>query len=172
VRSLVKALDKIVGWVTAGVLAVTFALLTYGVITRYVFKISGLSWAFEVTIFAIAWTLLLSVSRVEYRNAHIRMDVILRRLGPHSQWYAELLAIAVGMMLSAFFVYSGYFVVADSIAWNERSGSSLRLPMWVYFSALSVSFSLHFIFLLARAMQLISSGKVSESEDLAATRDG
>jgi TRAP-type C4-dicarboxylate transport system permease small subunit len=160
------ALDRVIGWVTAGILAVAFLLMLYGIFLRYVLQRSGLDWAYEVTIFAVAWAILLAISRVEHRSAHMRMDLLLMRASLTNQFRSELLGLVTSLALSAFFVYAGILVVQDSLIWDERSGSSLRLPMWVYFSALSVSFGIHVLFLIHRLVRLVRSGEASEPRDL------
>jgi TRAP-type C4-dicarboxylate transport system permease small subunit len=160
------ALDRVIGWVTAGILALAFLLMLYGIFLRYVLQRSGLDWAYEVTIFAVAWAILLAISRVEHRSAHMRMDLLLMRASLTNQFRSELLGLVTSLALSAFFVYAGILVVQDSLIWDERSGSSLRLPMWVYFSALSVSFGIHVLFLIHRLVRLVRSGEASEPRDL------
>lgn len=163
---VMDALDRIIGWVTAGILAAAFLLMIYGIFLRYVLEKTGLDWAYEVTIFGVAWAILLAVSRVEHRSAHIRMDLLLMKASPKTHFRSELLSLVTSLLLSAFFVYAGILVVQDSLMWNERSGSSLRLPMWVYFSALSVCFGVHILFLMHRLVRLLRSGEASEARDL------
>ena len=163
---LFDGLDSAVGWVTAALLAVAYGLSVFGVIERYVVSGSGTDWLYEVVIFAIVWAILLSVARIEHRRAHIRMDIVWRTLTPGGKIRAEYVSLLLGLAFSAFLVYSGWLVVEDAMMWDERTDSSLRLPFWLYYSALSVALSIHVLFVLHR-LSLLARGRMElETGDL------
>lgn len=160
-------LDRLIGWVTAALLAVAYALSVYGVVERYIISGSGTDWLYEVVIFAIVWAILLSVARIEHRRAHIRMDIVWRQLGPGGKIRAEYASLLLGLAFSTFLVYSGWLVVQDAMMWDERTDSSLRLPYWVYYVSLSTALSIHALFVLHR-LSLLARGKIElETGDLA-----
>lgn len=166
---LFDGLDRLLGWITALILAVAYGLSVYGVIERYVISGSGTDWIYEVVIFGIVWAILLSVARIEHRRAHIRMDSVWRSFSHAGKVRAEYASLLLGLAFSLFLVWSGWLVVQDSILWDERSDSSLRLPYWVYYAALSVSLSIHAAFVLHR-ISLLARGKIElETGDLAIT---
>ena len=159
-------LDTLIGWVTAALLAVAYGLSVFGVIERYVISGSGTDWIYEVVIFGIVWAILLSVARIEHRRAHIRMDIVWRRFSHAGKVRAEYVSLLLGLAFSAFLVYSGWLVVQDSILWDERSDSSLRLPYWVYYTSLSASLAIHILFVLHR-ISLLARGQMElETGDL------
>ncbi len=171
VDRLFDGLDTLIGWVTATLLAAAYALSVFGVIERYVVSGSGTDWLYEVVIFAIVWAILLSVARIEHRRAHIRMDIVWRRLSPSGKIRAEYVSLLLGLAFSAFLVYSGWLVVEDAMMWDERTDSSLRLPFWLYYSALSTALSIHVLFVLQR-LSLLARGKMElETGDLATVID-
>ncbi len=161
--------DRLIGWVTAGLLAVAYALSVFGVVERYIISGSGTDWIYEVVIFVVVWAILLSVARIEHRRAHIRMDSLWRRLSHQNKVRAEYVSLLLGLAFSLFLVWSGWLVVQDSIMWDERTDSSLRLPFWVYYSALSVSLSVHAAFVLHRISILACGEMELETGDLAVT---
>lgn len=169
VDRLFDGLDMAVGWVTAALLAVAYALSVFGVIERYVISGSGTDWIYEVVIFGVVWAVLLSVARIEHRRAHIRMDSLWGRFSHKGKVRAEYVSLLLGLGFSLFLVYSGWLVVQDAMMWDERTDSSLRLPFWVYYAALSTSLSIHVLFVLHR-LSLLARGKMElETGDLAIT---
>jgi C4-dicarboxylate transporter DctQ subunit len=163
---LFDGLDRLIGWVTAALLAVAYALSLFGLIERYAISGSGTDWIYEVVVFGLVWAILLSISRIEHRRAHIRMDIVWRRFSYSSKARAELFILLLGLAFSVFLVLSGWKVVQDAMMWNERTDSSLRLPFWIYYISLSTSFSVHVLFVLHR-LSLLSRGKMElETGDL------
>lgn len=156
---LFDGLDRLIGWVTAALLAVAYALSLFGLIERYAISGSGTDWIYEVVVFGLVWAILLSISRIEHRRAHIRMDIVWRRFSYSSKARAELFILLLGLAFSVFLILSGWKVVQDAMMWNERTDSSLRLPFWIYYISLSTSFSVHVLFVLHR-LSLLSRGKI------------
>ena len=164
---LFDGLDTLIGWVTAALLAVAYGLSVFGVFERYVISGAGTDWLYEVVIFAIVWAILLSIARIEHRRAHIRMDIVWNKLSHAGKIRAEYVSLLLGLAFSVFLVYSGWLVVRDSVTWDERTDSSLRLPFWIYYSALSTALSIHVLFVLHR-LSLLARGKIElETGDLA-----
>lgn len=163
---LFDGIDKLVGWATAALLAVAFLLSLFGLIERYIISGSGTDWIYEVVVFGLVWAILLSITRIEHRRAHIRMDIVWRMLSAKGQVRAEYVSLLLGLLFSLLLVTSGWQVVQDSMVWDERTDSSLRLPYWVYYAALSTTFSIHLLFVLHRLSLLIRGKVVFESGDI------
>ncbi len=158
-------LDRLIGWIVAAALGITFVLLVYNVATRYLISYGilppsvQLNWVFEVCVFLMAWAVLLGVARIEKRAQHIRVDFLYNQFGPKMQVATELFALVFAAGVAVFFIYSGKLVVADAILWDERSETTLRTPFWILYLALSVSFTVHLLFILERMRVLIKTGE-------------
>ncbi|SPF77942.1 TRAP transporter small permease [Pseudoprimorskyibacter insulae] len=161
-------LDTLIGWVTATLLAVAYALSVFGVVERYLIPGSGTDWLMEVVVFSIIWAVLLSVARIEHRRAHIRMDIVWRTFGDKGKTYSEYAVLLLGLMFSVILVYSGWLVVQDAIMWDERTDSSLRLPYWIYYLSLASAFSVHILFVLHRLTLLARNAVEFDHGDLSA----
>ncbi len=161
----IALLDRLIGWIAAAALAITFVLLVYNVATRYLIQFGilppsvQLNWVFEVCVFLLVWAVLLGVARIEKRAGHIRVDFLYNRFGPKGQVIAELFALVFAAAVAVFFIYSGKLVVEDAILWDERSETTLRTPFWILYLALSVSFAVHLLFILERLRLLITTGE-------------
>lgn len=163
--ALTNRLDALLGGVVAVLMAAALALATLGIISRYALQGLNLDWIGEVTVFLIIWAILLCIPRVERRSAHVRVDFLFDSMSPNSQKYAELLSIAIGVLVSGLLFYAGWLVVADAILWNERTPSTLHVPLWVYYSALSVAFGINLLFLVERGRNVLH-GTVTHSHDI------
>ncbi|MEZ5649776.1 MAG: TRAP transporter small permease [Burkholderiaceae bacterium] len=159
-------LDTLIGWITATLLALAYLLSVFSVFERYVIAGSGIDWIWEVVVFGMVWAILLSVARIEHRRAHIRMDMVWRRFGERGRIRAEFVSLVLGLAISLFLVYAGYFVVQDAMMWDERTDSSLRLPFWAYYLSLGSCFAVHALFVIHRLIRLARGELVLETGDL------
>ncbi len=163
-------LDRLIGWIAAAALAITFVLLLYNVTTRYLIQFGivppsvQLNWVFEVCVFLLVWAVLLGVARIEKRAQHIRVDFLYNRFGPKTQALAEIFALLFAVAVAVFFIYSGKLVVQDAILWDERSETTLRTPFWILYLALSVSFGIHLLFILERLRLLVTTGQSAKQQ--------
>lgn len=158
-------LDRLIGWIAAAALAITFVLLVYNVATRYLISFGWVSpsvqlnWVYEICVFLLVWAVLLGVARIEKRAQHIRVDFLYNQFGPRMQAATELFALVFAAAVALFFIYSGKIVVQDAILWDERSETTLRTPFWILYLALSASFTVHLLFILERLRLLIKTGE-------------
>ncbi len=167
----IEFLDRLIGWIAAASLAVTFLLLLYNVATRYLIQFGllppsvQLNWVFEISVFLLVWAVLLGVARIERRAQHIRVDFLYVQFSPRMKFLAELFALVFAAGVAIFFIYSGKLVVEEAIRWDERSETTLRTPFWVLYLALSVSFSVHLLFILERLRLLVTSGESAKQKN-------
>ena len=158
-------LDRFIGWFTAAALTVTFVLLLYNIVTRYLIQFGivppsvQLNWVFEICVFLLVWAVLLGVARIEKRAQHIRVDFLYNLFGAKLKTAAEILALLFAIAVAVFFIYSGKIVVQDAIVWDERSETTLRTPFWILYLALPASFMVHLLFILERLRLLVTTGQ-------------
>lgn len=155
----VAFLDRLIGWISAAALAICFILLTFNVAARYVAPHLQPNWVFEVCVFLLVWAILLGVARIERRAQHIRVDFLYNRFSPSAQRVAEAFALIFGSVVAIFFIYSGWIVVKDAMMWDERTESTLRLPFWLFYLALSTAFAVHLVFIFERLRLLLTTGE-------------
>ena len=108
-----------------------------------------------------------NVARIEKRAGHIRVDFVLHMFPTKGQRAAEFLSLIFALVVGVFFVYAGILVVQDAIKWDERTDSTLRIPFWYYYLTLSVSFTIHAIFILDRIIGLLRGDPLPTEQDLA-----
>lgn len=160
-------LDTLVGLGVALLFAAALILSLAGVAGRHVSATLAPDWIGEVVIYLVIWAVLLGAARVLRRGAHIRVDFLFDRLPQSGKGVAEALSLVIAFALAVFLIWSGWQVVTEARMWDERSISTLRVPLWFYYAALPVSFTLQLLFLLERAVDLIlGTAPAAPSHDL------
>lgn len=130
---------NLIGLLAIGALAVA----AYQMIGRY-FPSAGLptAWTGEIIIYLIVWAVFLAGSLLVHDDAHVRADLVLRLLPIKSQRQLEIFNITFALVFCLVLTYYGTLATLDAWQMNERSITALRFPMWAYYAALPVGFSL------------------------------
>ena len=120
-----------------------------------------------MVIFLVIWAVLLGAARVARRGIHIRVDFLFDKLPARGRLAADLMSLGLALALGAFLVWSGWLVVEEAHRWDERSISTMRVPLWIYYAALPVSFALQFLFTLERIGAVLTGRDTAPTHDLA-----
>lgn len=133
---VLKSIESLVGSaLTLGALLLFLA----GMVARY------FSWPLDgdsvtvVTIYLVAWGLLLSTAGCVAEREHVRADFFIRMLSPRLRYLTDVLAALAGLIFCATLAWFGYEVVVFALAWDERGLSYLQLPTAYFYAALPVS---------------------------------
>jgi len=121
---------------TLGLTALMLAV--YVVAARYLLPDFRSDWALDLIVVTVVWASFLSAGRLARGNEHIRVDLVVDRLPPRGRLALETLATGILVAVVGLMAWSGVPVVMEAIAWDERSSSTLRLPMWIYYLSLPV----------------------------------
>lgn len=124
-----------------GAILVLAALLLFlsGMVLRYAAPTTGVGWIGEVTIYLVAWGVLLSAAGCVAHREHVRADFFIRMTGPAVRRWADSLGALAGLVFCAALAWFGYEVVAFSLMLDERGPSVLQIPMAYFYAALPVS---------------------------------
>lgn len=136
---MIKTVESLVG--AALVLTALFLFLG-GMLLRWLGSPYGGGWIEEITIYLVAWGLLLSAASAVATNDHVRADFFLRMIGKRAHHVADLLAALAGMLFCFAMAWFGWEVVEFSLRWDERGPSILQIPTAYYYAALPVSMAL------------------------------
>lgn len=135
-----------------GAALILFALVLFlsGMPLRH-FGYSGGGWIEEVTIYLVAWGMLLAAASCVAHDDHVRTDFFIRILSDRLRHLADILAAISGIAFCFAMAWFGWLVLDFSLAWDERGPSFLQIPTAWYYAALPVSMllcSLRFVFKL------------------------
>lgn len=158
---ILRALDALERSVIAGLAGAALLLSCWSIAARYLAPSLAADWTFEVIIFLVIWCTFLSSARLVSEGGHIRIDLVLILLPQRVRNLLVAAASLLGVAVAVLLVWSGIRVVEESILWQERTASSLALPMWIYYASLPVGACLLAVRLLVRAV-LILRGRIDD----------
>lgn len=115
---------RALAWLTlAMVLAVVFA-----VIARYLFDASWIA-VQEAVVWMHGFVLMLGLAYTLKHDAHVRVDVFYRLIGPRGRAWIDLVGTVVLLLpLCAFIAWSSWGYVTDAWVLGERSREAGGLP--------------------------------------------
>jgi C4-dicarboxylate transporter DctQ subunit len=157
VSRLMRAIDRATRTVIATALGVALLLACQEIMARYLLPQSALDWSFELIVFLIIWAMFLAMSQLAARGAHIRVDLVVRLLPRRGRHACDLIATMLGLAVALTLFVSGVLVVSQSVEWDERTTSSLALPLWLYYLSLPVGSALLGLQLSVRLAALLFS---------------
>ena len=131
-----RSIETLIG--SALVLAALLLFLAGMVFRLASWPFSG-GWVDEVTIYLVAWGLLLSAAGCVAHGEHVRADFFLRMTGPRFHHAADIIAAACGLVFCLTMAWFGWEVVTFSLMLDERGPSFLQIPTAWFYAALPVS---------------------------------
>lgn len=107
----------------------------YQTVTRYAFPEWSGEWSDETTVYALIWAVFLASSSLAARDGHVRADLFLRIAGERTQRGMEIVNTLVALIFTIFLAYYGVLIAWEGYLWDERSMTTFRFPMWIYFAS-------------------------------------
>jgi len=133
-----------------------FAAL-YQTVTRYAFPEWSGEWSDETTVYALIWAVFLASSSLARSDDHVRADLFLR-LAPYGMRRGmEVINTLVALAFTLFLTYYGVLIAWEGYVWGERSMTTFRFPMWIYFACVPVGAALMVLRYLRRLYILLFS---------------
>ncbi|WP_374448234.1 TRAP transporter small permease [Stella sp.] len=113
-------------------------LAVYQMGSRYLQPAWFVDWAEETVVYLVIWAIWIASSTLVEENRHVRADLVIRLLPPAAQYWIEIANTLVGLAFCGLVAWIGIDIVTLAIELDERSTSSLRMPMWLYFACVPV----------------------------------
>lgn len=157
---MLKSVEAYVGSILA---LCALLLFLSGMVLRLISSPWSGGWIEEITIYLIAWALLISAAACVAHGEQIRADFFLRLSGPRFIHAANMLAALAGLAFCAALTWFGYKVVAFSLAWDERGPSFLQIPTAWFYAALPVSMAACSIRYVIELIALVRGGPAMHS---------
>ena len=159
--SLLRTIDAVERILIALLAGTALLLACIAMLGRYVVPGLMLDWTFEVTIFTTIWATFLAGARSAGTGEHVRVDTLLTFLPSRVRTALVLLAGLLGIAMALFLLRSGWIVVEEAHRWDERTTSSLGLPLWLYYLSLPVGAALLAFHLIVRCLG-IATGRIKD----------
>ena len=149
---------------TLGSIVMLCALLLFlsGMVFRLTSSPLSGGWVSEVSIYLVAWGLLLSAAGCVATNEHVRADFFLQLMGPGLRRVANILSSLAGLAVCSALTWFGYQVVEFALSWDERGPSYLQIPTAWFYAALPVSMAACSLRYLIELYRQVCSGVQTE----------
>lgn len=108
--------------------------------------------------YAMAAASFLALAYTFGHGEHIRVELVLQRLGPRARHLAELAAHAVGLCLAAYFAFFAVKAVRVSRLLGDVSQGQDATPLWIPQLAMAAGTLLFAVALADRLVRLVRAG--------------
>ena len=157
--------NRIEEYIIVALLTVIVVILTFSVITRYIFSVT-FSWAEELSRFCLVWAMCAGISWAGYSGQHLTVDALataFHKKAPNVEsgifWVGDILNLA----FSAYMTYRLWIVTATVMKSNQVFTSMPWLPKWLmYFAGVLGMAGMCFRIIQRRAEQLMAKKKEAE----------
>ena len=105
---------------------------------------------------------MLSASTLAGAHRHVRADLIVRILPRPARITAETFNLLIAIVFCAAMTWSGFLVIEFALLLDERSASTLRIPIVYYYLCLPVAMGLMTIRFTLRFIELVRTKGESE----------
>lgn len=136
--ALLRGLARVESGVIALCGATALVLACYMVVARYVAPGLRVDWALDVIVMVIVWGVMIAGGRTARHQAHIRVDLFVSSAPDWLRRIMTGLALIVIVATAGLLCWSGILVVEQAIHWDERSNSTWRIPLWIYYLSLPI----------------------------------
>ncbi|MHB1122539.1 MAG: TRAP transporter small permease [Ramlibacter sp.] len=124
--------DLLVG----GLAVAALLLCSYNVVVRYFHPAWTLELVDEVQVYVIVWAVLLSLGAVTVADRHVKADLFVTFFPPRLRCATDLFIDLLGLAFGGMLLWYGATLAYQSWDYGDVSTTTLRFPLWIYFSAL------------------------------------
>ncbi|MFV0333055.1 MAG: TRAP transporter small permease [Tropicimonas sp.] len=136
VRTVLHRLETAVIAIPA---VVAIALVGAQAMARHFYHPALVDWSDEVVVYLLMWSVFVSLGRVTVEGTHIRTELLADRLPPETGRKLEIAISLLGIAFLAFLGWQAFHVAQEAFAYDDRTASSLRFPIWIYYAILPVA---------------------------------
>ena len=129
--------------VAVGMVALVAAcvVLTYSVITRYLFKAST-DWQDETAVFLLVGVTFLCAPWVQQQRGHIGIEAIVGLLPPRLNHARRLGVDTLSLLFCGFFAWKSWKLLHEAWADGQTTSSSWAPPLWIPYGLMTVGMTL------------------------------
>jgi TRAP-type C4-dicarboxylate transport system permease small subunit len=128
-------------FIAALILLAMVAVVTADIVLRNLTR-GSISWANEVTEYALYLTTLLTAPWLLRRGQHVRLDILLSAVPARVAWLMEAVGDVLGLLVCLVLVRYGAGMVLDSARLGAITIKNLVFPEWWLLAPLPITFVL------------------------------
>ena len=134
-------LNRAIGLVAALAVVAAGGVLSYGVVTRYLFR-SATDWQDEVSVFLLVGATFLAAAGVQAARGHIGIEALAGMLPPALERARRRLADALSLAFCAFFCWKSWTLLHEAWSEGQVSSSSWAPPLSIPYGLMAVGMTL------------------------------
>jgi TRAP-type C4-dicarboxylate transport system permease small subunit len=141
-------------FIAALILLAMVAVVTADIVLRNLTR-GSISWANEVTEYALYLTTLLTAPWLLRRGQHVRLDILLSAVPARVAWLMEAIGDVIGLLVCLVLVRYGAGMALDSARLGAITIKNLVFPEWWLLAPLPITFvllAIEFVFRLRRLL--------------------
>ena len=124
----------------------------------------GISWANEVTEYALYLITLLAAPWLLRRGQHVRLDLVLTAVPSHLAWLLEAIGDVLGFIVCLVLLRYGAAMTIDSARLGAITIKNLVFPEWWLLAPLPITFALLAIEFVFRLYRLLTGARTRRLE--------
>lgn len=148
-----KYADKTEEALAVGILAYMLLILTYQIIMRFIFNSSN-NWSEESARYLFVWFVYLTASLAIIKNAHIRVDAVLRL---YPTRLIRAIVVTGYLLFIAYCAVIVYYstIFCENIYSSEQVSLGIGVPMYIVYMSLPICHALMVVRILQRLYHII-----------------
>lgn len=156
-RSFLKALDRgfdrlivAFSWIAGGLMMVALVAVCSDVLMRYFFN-KPLPWVLQISEYILLYIPFLAAAYVLREEGHIRIDILLNRLGRRTRKRVNAVTSVLGCAVLLVLAYYGAYITVDYCQRGVPTIKYLKMPEFIVIAVIPVGCFLFAIQFLRRA---------------------
>lgn len=148
-------LRKIENLMMAALVTLALLLVCTEVVLRYFFPRMLTDYGLELTVYFTVWAIFFAGAPLVREGRHIRADILLHLLPRGFQRVLEIISLLVALAFILAMSWYGWGMIQNSLSLGEKSESSLKMPLFIYYASLPVGMTLMILPILKRLYDYI-----------------
>lgn len=159
-KKVLEPLIKILGWIVAGVLALSIALVVLQIVSRYVFR-NPVAWTELGARYLFVWLVMLAIPISYYRGSAFAFDLLLEKM---PRGIAAIVSTVTNLLCLIFSVYYCYQGIQLCITAGWRLSSGIPIKMGYLYVAQPICAAILALVIVGQIMDCFASMKSQKNE--------
>ncbi len=171
-RKLARFFDWIVNafaFLAAVLLIFIMLSVTSEVVLRTFFNLPQV-WVIEFCEYSLLFIAFLGAAWLLRNEGHVKMDLVLKRMGPNKQAIANIVSSAFGIIISLALIYYGTLVTWDNYQRGLYFYTVLQTPTAAILAVIPIGSLLLFIQFIRRTCGYVESWRTAEKPETPSTQ--
>ncbi len=154
-------LDRLARWaasISGLILAFVVVLTVVDVSLR--FAAAPVYGSQEMTELSMVAIIMLAIPLCATTGSDIRVDLFDEMLGRRGQWWTNLLAAIVTIVVLGFLVWNTIFKIGDTFSYNDVS-NLLLIPLWPFYLLIAIGMGFYIVVAIRSALVLLKKRSVA-----------